>query len=68
MNHEHFYDHILMCLFYIIYFPVTFFRFFAICYPMKVKTICTNQRAKLVIPVLWIAGFIAGIPRGINTA
>ena len=42
------------------------FRFFAICFPMKVRTICTTRRAKLVIPVLWLAGYVVAIPRQIN--
>ena len=33
---------------------------------MKVKTICTTRRAKLVIPVLWFFGFIMTIPEAVN--
>ena len=33
---------------------------------MKVRTICTTRRAKLVIPVLWLVGFVVAIPREIN--
>ena len=29
---------------------------------MKVKTICTTRRAKIVIPVLWIAGIVLSLP------
>ena len=37
-------------------------RFFAICYPMKVKSICTTRRAKTVIPILWIISASFGWP------
>ena len=37
-------------------------RYFAICHPMKVKTICTTKRAKLVIAVLWIVALICAAP------
>ena len=49
-----------------ILFDILDFRFFAICFPMKVKTICTTRRAKLVIPLLWVIGFIMSIPNTIN--
>ena len=49
-----------------ILFDILDFRFFAICFPMKVKTICTTQRAKLVVPLLWVIGFIIPIPNTIN--
>ena len=42
------------------------FRFFAICYPMKVRTICTTRRAKIVIPILWITGIAISIPMGFD--
>lgn len=32
---------------------------------LKVRTICTTRRAKLVIPVLWLAGYVVAIPRQI---
>ena len=32
---------------------------------MKVKTICTTRRAKIVIPVLWLAGIMVGLPSGL---
>ena len=37
-------------------------RFFAICFPMKVKTICTTRRAKIVIPGLWLAAILCALP------
>ena len=37
-------------------------RYFAICHPMKVKTICTTRRAKLVIAVMWIVAMICAVP------
>ena len=40
----------------------SFFRFFAICYPMKVKSICTTRRAKIIIPILWIVSALYSIP------
>ena len=39
-----------------------FCRFFAICYPMKVRSICTTRRAKIVILVLWIISAAYGLP------
>ena len=37
-------------------------RFFAICYPMQVKSICTTRRAKIIIPILWIISAACGSP------
>ena len=41
-----------------------FCRFFAICYPMKVKSMCTTRRAKIVILTLWIVSFSVSLPFG----
>ena len=38
------------------------YRFLAICYPMKVKSICTTRRAKIVIPIPWIISATNGLP------
>ena len=38
------------------------FRYFATCHPMKVRTICTTRRAKLVIAVMWIVAMICAVP------
>ena len=38
------------------------FQVFCNLLPNKVKTICTTHRAKIVIPVLWVVGFIPTLP------
>ena len=40
-------------------------RFFAICYPMHVKSICTTRRAQIAIPFLWIISAALSLPNAI---